>query len=33
MIVFDCKELYIGGASLTGAGIGMKAGGTGHESI
>jgi phosphatidylserine/phosphatidylglycerophosphate/cardiolipin synthase-like enzyme len=25
MIVFDCKEAYIGSANLTGAGIGMKA--------
>ena len=25
MIVFDCKEGYIGSANLTGAGIGMKA--------
>ena len=25
MIVFDCKEVYIGSANLTGAGIGMKA--------
>ena len=24
MIVFDCKEVYIGNANLTGAGIGMK---------
>lgn len=24
MIVFDCKEVYIGSANLTGAGIGMK---------
>lgn len=28
MIVFDCKEVYIGSANLTGAGIGMKADGT-----
>ncbi len=28
MIVFDCKEVYIGSANLTGAGIGMKAGTT-----
>lgn len=25
MIVFDCKEVYIGSANLTGAGIGIKA--------
>lgn len=25
MIVFDCKEVYVGSANLTGAGIGMKA--------
>ena len=25
MIVFDCKEVYIGSANLAGAGIGMKA--------
>ena len=25
LIVFDCKEVYIGSANLTGAGIGMKA--------
>ena len=25
MFVFDCKEVYIGSANLTGAGIGMKA--------
>ncbi len=25
MIVFDCTEVYIGSANLTGAGIGMKA--------
>ena len=25
IIVFDCKEVYIGSANLTGAGIGMKA--------
>lgn len=24
MLVFDCKEVYIGSANLTGAGIGMK---------
>ena len=24
MIIFDCKEAYIGSANLTGAGIGMK---------
>ena len=24
MIAFDCKEVYIGSANLTGAGIGMK---------
>lgn len=24
MYVFDCKEVYIGSANLTGAGIGMK---------
>lgn len=24
MIVFDCKEVYLGSANLTGAGIGMK---------
>ena len=28
MIVFDCKEVYIGSANLTGAGIGMKGEGT-----
>ena len=28
MFVFDCKEVYIGSANLTGAGIGMKAAGT-----
>ena len=28
MFVFDCKEVYIGSANLTGAGIGMKAEGT-----
>lgn len=28
MIVIDCKEVYIGSANLTGAGIGMKADGT-----
>ena len=27
MIVFDCKEVYIGSANLTGAGIGMKSDG------
>ena len=25
MLVFDCKEVYVGSANLTGAGIGMKA--------
>ena len=25
ILVFDCKEVYIGSANLTGAGIGMKA--------
>ena len=25
MLIFDCKEAYIGSANLTGAGIGMKA--------
>ena len=25
MIVFGCKEVYVGSANLTGAGIGMKA--------
>ena len=25
MLVFDCKEVYIGSANLTGAGLGMKA--------
>jgi len=25
IIVFDCKEVYIGSANLTGAGLGMKA--------
>ena len=25
MFVFDCKEVYVGSANLTGAGIGMKA--------
>lgn len=25
MLIFDCKEVYIGSANLTGAGIGMKA--------
>jgi phosphatidylserine/phosphatidylglycerophosphate/cardiolipin synthase-like enzyme len=24
MLVFDCEEVYIGSANLTGAGIGMK---------
>ena len=24
MLVFDCQEVYIGSANLTGAGIGMK---------
>ena len=24
MLIFDCKEMYIGSANLTGAGIGMK---------
>lgn len=28
MFVFDCKEVYIGIANLTGAGIGMKGEGT-----
>lgn len=28
IIVFDCKEIYIGSANLTGAGIGMKGEGT-----
>lgn len=28
MIIFDCKEAYIGSANLTGAGIGMKGGDT-----
>ena len=28
IIVFDCKEVYIGSANLTGAGIGMKSEGT-----
>jgi len=28
MLVFDSKEVYVGGANLTGAGIGMKAEGT-----
>lgn len=28
MIVFDCREVYIGSANLTGAGIGMKGEGT-----
>jgi len=27
LIVFDCKEVYIGSANLTGAGIGMKSDG------
>lgn len=26
MLVFDCKEVYVGSANLTGAGIGMKSG-------
>ena len=25
MLIFDCKEVYVGSANLTGAGIGMKA--------
>ena len=25
ILVFDCAEVYIGSANLTGAGIGMKA--------
>ncbi len=25
MMIFDCKEVYIGSANLTGAGLGMKA--------
>ena len=25
ILVFDCKEVYVGSANLTGAGIGMKA--------
>ena len=25
MLVFDCREVYIGSANLTGAGLGMKA--------
>ena len=25
MFVFDCKEVYVGSANLTGAGVGMKA--------
>lgn len=25
MLVFDCKEVYVGSANLTGAGLGMKA--------
>ena len=28
MMIFDCKEVYVGSANLTGAGIGMKADGT-----
>ena len=28
IIVFDCKEVYIGSANLTGAGLGMKASST-----
>lgn len=28
IIVFDCKEVYIGSANLTGAGMGMKGEGT-----
>jgi phosphatidylserine/phosphatidylglycerophosphate/cardiolipin synthase-like enzyme len=28
MMIFDSKEVYIGSANLTGAGIGMKADGT-----
>lgn len=28
IIVFDCQEVYIGSANLTGAGIGMKGEGT-----
>ena len=28
MLVFDCKEVYVGSANLTGAGIGMKGDGT-----
>jgi len=28
IIVFDCKEVYIGSANLTGAGLGMKAAST-----
>lgn len=28
MIVFDCKEVYLGSANLTGAGLGMKSDGT-----
>ena len=27
MLVFDCKEVYVGSANLTGAGIGMKSDG------
>lgn len=25
MLIFDCKEVYVGSANFTGAGIGMKA--------
>ena len=28
MLVFDCQEVYIGSANLTGAGIGMKSDGS-----
>ncbi len=28
MMIFDCKEVYIGSANLTGAGLGMKASST-----
>ena len=28
IIIFDCKEVYIGSANLTGAGLGMKASST-----
>ena len=28
MLIFDCKEVYIGSANLTGAGLGMKASST-----